>query len=230
VTDKDGPWANLLIMDMLAYFGEREENPLTTIAEIWEETVGMEGLWESYGCSPDDETSNTGRMDVDAPLEAKEAFINYYLELPQHEEHPKVAGMELAFLGGIRYDVAEMQLRDEAGDERYQLRVRASGTEPINRIYIESKDPQRGRAIMDAALEKLESLTIEEIRKAYSVWRLVDMLSQTRLTDRAREAVHETITLKGWAMAEVAAKLHKMMGVLENRNRKIARGWLEALT
>ena len=30
ITDKDGPWANLLIMDMLAYFGTRPENPLTT--------------------------------------------------------------------------------------------------------------------------------------------------------------------------------------------------------
>jgi phosphomannomutase len=230
VTDKDGPWANLLIMDMLAYFGTRMENPLTTIAEIWEDTVQMEGLWESFGCSPDDETSNTGRTDVDAPLEAKEAFINYYLELPQKKERPKVAGMDIAFLGGIRYDVAEMQLRDEAGDERYQLRVRASGTEPINRIYVESKDPERGRAIMDAALEKLESLTIEEIRKAYSIWRLVDMLSQTRLTEKAKEAVLETIEARGWEMGEVRAKLQKMMAVLENRNRKIAQGWLDALT
>ncbi len=44
LTDKDGPWANLLIMDMLAYFGTREENPLTTISAIWEDTVKMEGL------------------------------------------------------------------------------------------------------------------------------------------------------------------------------------------
>ncbi len=229
VTDKDGPWANLLIMDMLAYFGTREENPLRTIAEIWQDTVQMTGLWESFGCSPDDDTSNTGRTDVDAPLEAKEAFINYYLELPQQEETPKVAGMAVAYLGGIRYDVAEMQLRDEEGDERYQLRVRASGTEPINRIYVESKDPQRGRAIMDAALAKLESLTIEEIQKAYSVWRLVDMLSQTRLTERTKAAVLETIENRGWEMEEVSAKLQKMMAVLENRNRKIARAWLEAL-
>jgi phosphoglucomutase len=229
VTDKDGPWANLLIMDMLAYFGTRDENPLTTIAEIWQDTVQMAGLWESFGCSPDDETSHTGRTDVDAPLEAKEAFINYYLDLPQHEATPKVAGMEMAYLGGIRYDVAEMQLRDEEGDERYQLRVRASGTEPINRIYVESKDPQRGRVIMDAALAKLESLTIEEIQKAYSVWRLVDMLSQTRLTERTKAAVLGTIENRGWPMEEVSAKLHKMMEILENRNRKIARGWLEAL-
>jgi phosphomannomutase len=34
VTDKDGSWANLLVLDMLAYFGTREVNPLTTITEI----------------------------------------------------------------------------------------------------------------------------------------------------------------------------------------------------
>jgi len=229
VTDKDGPWANLLIMDMLAYFGTRKENPLTTISAIWEDTVKMDGLWKSYGSSPDDPTSNTGRTDVDAPLEAKEAFISYYLDLPQSESDPKVAGMNLAYLGGIRYDVAEMQLRDGAGDERYQLRVRASGTEPINRIYVESKDPQQGRVIMDAALAKLEELTIAEIRQSHSAWRLVDILTQTRLTENARQAVLETIQAKGWDLADVTAKLVMSMSILENRNRKIAQKWLDAL-
>ncbi len=229
VTDKDGPWANLLIMDMLAYFGTREENPLTTIAEIWEDTVRMEGLWPSYGSSPDDETSNTGRTDVDAPLEAKEAFISYYLDLLDNETDPKVAGMEIAYLGGTRYDIAEMQLQDSEGDDRYQLRVRASGTEPINRIYVESKDPQQGRVIMDAALAKLEELTIEEIRRAHSEWRLVDILTQTRLTDKARQAVLETVRENGWDKAEVTAKLVRTMQILENRNRKIAQKWLDAL-
>ncbi len=230
VTDKDGPWANILVMDMLAYFGTRPENPLTTIAEIWKDTVQMEGLWESFGIAPDDDTSNTGRMDVDAPLEAKEAFINYYLDLPQHSNHPTVAGMDVAFLGGIRYEVAEMQLKDEAGDNRYQLRVRASGTEPINRIYVESKDTSQGKVIMEAALAKLEELTIEEIRKAYSQWRLVDMLSQTRLLDKTRAAVVETITANDWHKLDVTDKLQESMQVLENRNRKIAAKWLEALS
>jgi phosphomannomutase len=229
VTDKDGPWANLLVMDMLAYFGTREENPLTTIAEIWEDTVQMPGLWKSYGSSPDDPTSNSGRNDVDAPLEAKEAFINYYLDLPQETEHPRVADMDIAYLGGIRYDVAEMQLVDEKGDERYQLRVRASGTEPINRIYVESVDPERGQAIMDAALAKLEELTIREIRKAHSPWRLVDMLGQTRLTEKTRQAVKETIRENNWEMADITSKLVRNMQVLENRNRKIADQWLKAL-
>jgi hypothetical protein len=216
-------------MDMLAYFGTREENPLTTIAEIWEDTVQMPGLWKSYGSSPDDPTSNSGRNDVDAPLEAKEAFINYYLDLPQETEHPRVADMDIAYLGGIRYDVAEMQLVDEKGDERYQLRVRASGTEPINRIYVESVDPERGQAIMDAALAKLEELTIREIRKAHSPWRLVDMLGQTRLTEKTRQAVKETIRENNWEMADITSKLVRNMQVLENRNRKIADQWLKAL-
>ncbi len=229
VTDKDGPWANLLVMDMLAYFGTRPDNPLTTIAEIWAETVQMDGLWESFGCTPDDPSSHTGRTDVDAPLEAKEAFINYYLDLLQNESHPEVAGLEIAFLGGIRYEVAEMQLRDEKGDERSQLRMRASGTEPINRIYVESKDPIVGRKIMDAALERLEDLTIVEIRKAYSQWRLVDMLAQTRLTDKTRAAVVDRIQEMGWDLQDVRDKLVTTMQILENRNRKIALAWSQAL-
>jgi hypothetical protein len=138
--------------------------------------------------------------------------------------------MEVAYLGGIRYEIAELQLRDEEGDERYQLRVRASGTEPINRIYVESKDPYKGRVVMDAALDKLEELTIVEIRKAHSVWRLVDILSQTRLTDKARQAVIGTIEKNQWDLEDVTAKLMKTMLVLENRNRKIAQKWLDVLT
>jgi len=229
ITDKDGPWANLLVMDMLAYFGTREENPLTTIAEIWADTVSMEGLWESFGCSPDDDNSHTGREDVDAPLEAKEAFISYYLDLPESGQAPEVAGMGIAYLGGIRYEIAEMQLKDASGDDRYQLRVRASGTEPINRIYVESVDPRQGRVIMDAALAKLEELTIEEISKAHSDWRLVDILSQTKLTEKTRGAVKAIIATRGWPLVEIKDKLKKLMAALEARNRKIAAKWLEAL-
>jgi phosphoglucomutase len=229
ITDKDGPWANLLVMDMLAYFGTRAENPLTTIAEIWEDTVLLPGLWDSFGCSPEDETSHTGRVDVDAPLEAKEAFIDYYLNLADSGDDPQVAGMDIAYLGGIKYDVAEMQLKDAQGDERYQLRVRASGTEPINRIYVESVDPRQGRVIIDAALAKLENLTIEEIEKAHSGWRLVDILSQTRLTEKTRAAVEGKIVQEGWAVAEVRAKLMLLMAALEARNRKIAAAWMKVL-
>jgi len=121
-------------------------------------------------------------------------------------------------------------LKDANGDDRYQLRVRASGTEPINRVYVESKDPQQGKVIMQAALAKLEELTIAEICKAYSEWRLVDMLAQTRLTEKTKNAVKETIQQNDWELGSVTAKLEKSMQVLENRNRKIAGKWLEALS
>ncbi|HPR34277.1 MAG TPA: hypothetical protein PKY64_01280, partial [Anaerolineaceae bacterium] len=145
ITDKDGPWANLLILDMLSYYGTRAEKPLVTLQEIWNELVSLPGLWESFGTSSDP-TSHAGRSDVDAPLEAKEAFIDYYLDLPDHvsEDGLKIAGLNIDYLGGIRYELVEMQLSDPSGDDHYYLRMRASGTEPINRIYIEAADLQVG--------------------------------------------------------------------------------------
>ena len=87
-------------MDMLAYYGTRAENPLTTLQEIWDETVKLPGLWESFGTSSDP-TSRAGRSDVDAPLEAKEAFINYYLDLALNNpgEEVTVAGLKVEYLG-----------------------------------------------------------------------------------------------------------------------------------
>jgi len=230
VTDKDGSWANLLVLDMLAYFGTRAEKPLSTITEIWEHMVSLPGMWESFGCS-DDPLSNAGRTDVDAPLEAKEAFIDYYLDLPltHRPEDCKVAGLAIKYLGGTRYDLAEMQLIDAKGNDQHYLRVRSSGTEPINRIYVESSDPEIGRRLMAEALRQLEVLTVDEIRRAHSEWRLVDMLAQTRLTPDLLIAVMETIEQNGWQKADILAKLQKMMLILENRNRKVAKAWVEVM-
>ncbi len=230
VTDKDGAWANILVMDMLAYFGTRTHNPLTTIKEIWDDTVKMDGLWESYGTSSDPH-SMAGRSDVDAPLEAKEAFINYYLDLPLNAkpEDVKVAGLEIEYLGGIRYDLVEMQLRDASGNDKHYLRVRASGTEPINRIYVESSDPEIGRQLMADALRQLELETINEISRAHSEWRLVDMLTQSRLTEDLKTAVLKTISDRGWLKSDILAKLKQMMLVLEKRNRKVAQKWVDLL-
>ena len=229
VTDKDGPWANILVMDMLAYYGTRPENPLATIKELWQNMISMDGLWESYGTSSDP-TSMAGRSDVDAPLEAKEAFIDYYLDLPlKTKETPKLAGLEIAYLGGIRYDLVEMQLRDESGNDQHYLRVRASGTEPINRIYVESSDPELGRRIMADTLRRLELLTIEQIHKAHSEWRLVDMLVQTKVTKDIQEAVFSTIKANQWQKEDITAKLKEMRLILENRNRKVANSWIDKL-
>ncbi|MGI6250227.1 MAG: hypothetical protein ACOYKD_02540 [Anaerolineaceae bacterium] len=231
VTDKDGPWANLLVMDMLAYYGTREHKPLTTLQEIWEELVSLPGLWESFGTVTDPD-SRAGRADVDAPLEAKEAFINHYLDLAEKSQGKavKIAGLDVDYLGGIRYELVEMQLRDSSGDDRHYLRVRASGTEPINRIYIESSVPETGILLMKSALRQLEELTMQVLQKAHSPWHLADMLSQTSLTEDISRVVRETIRKHGWSKADMLGKLRQMLFTLEKRNRKVILRWIDALS
>jgi len=231
ITDKDGPWANLLILDMLAYYGTRAEKPLGTLQEIWDELVNLPGLWHSFGTSSDP-TSHAGRSDVDAPLEAKEAFIDYYLDLPEHPgaDGLKVAGLNIVYLGGIRYELVEMQLSDQSGNDHYYLRMRASGTEPINRVYIEAADLQVGQRMMAEVLKKLEDITADTLRKAHSPWHLVDMLCQSRLSDRTEQAVREVISRQQWSIADILAKIDLMTQTLEKRNRKVIQAWHKALS
>jgi len=230
ITDKDGPWANLLILGMLSYYGTRPEKPLGTLHEIWNELVNLPGLWESYGTSSDP-TSHAGRSDVDAPLEAKEAFIDYYLDLPHHpgQDGLKIAGLNIDYLGGIRYELVEMQLSDQSGNDHYYLRMRASGTEPINRIYIEAADLQVGQRMMAEVLKKLEDITADTLRKAHSSWHLVDMLCQSRLSERTERTVRELISSHQWAMADILAKIDQMTQTLEKRNRKVIQAWRNIL-
>jgi phosphoglucomutase len=230
VTDKDGPWANLLILDMLAYYGTRGEHPLTTFTEIWKSMVSKPGLWPTYGTTKAP-TSNAGRSDVDAPLEAKEAFIDYYLDLALHAqpEELKVAGLKIDYLGGIRYELVEMQLSDLSGDKHYYLRIRASGTEPINRIYIESADHETGIRMMNEALHRLELLTMDCLQKARSPWHLVDMLCQTSLTPAILGVVLGLVEKEGWNLEDILRKIQQITFTLEKRNRKVIGKWFEAL-
>lgn len=231
ITDKDGPWANILILDMLAYYGTREEKPLNSLQEIWDELVHLPGLWESFGTSTDP-TSHAGRADVDAPLEAKEAFISHFLDLPANTPEivePLIDIFKVEYLGGIRYELVEAQLSDDDGNDRYYLRMRASGTEPINRVYIEAANLEAGQRIMAYALEKLEFITCEVLSEAKSPWHLVDMLSQSQLTDATLRAVRETILYNEWDANDITAKIQQMAQTLEKRNRKVIGAWEAAL-
>lgn len=230
VLDKDGPWANILIMDMVAYYGTREEKPLHSLKEIWDELVSLPGLWESFGTSTDP-SSHAGRADVDAPLEAKEGFINYYLDLAQNTgvKNPKIAGLTVDYLGGLRYELVEMQLVDEDGDDHHYLRMRASGTEPINRIYIESSQLETGQKMMKEVLKRLELITIDVLAKAHSPWHLVDMLTQTTMTADTLALVKQLIEKRGWDKQDILAKIQQMLQTLEKRNRKVISTWFESL-
>ncbi|MFZ6027845.1 MAG: hypothetical protein ACOYYS_09030 [Chloroflexota bacterium] len=230
VTDKDGIWANLLIMDMLAYYGTREEKPLTSVRAIWEETCALPGCWISYGGREPE--SNTGRTDVDAVLEAKEDLINDYLEAFGPGKENKLAGLDIVYAGGVRYDIAEMQLRDSTGDDRHYLRVRSSGTEPINRIYIESSRPETAKKLMQSVLAHLESLITRELLEAATEWRFVDVLTVTKLTDSALQAAKDAIAKHGWQKQDILTKLSIVVNdpeYLEGRNRRATEKWHAAL-
>jgi len=231
VTDKDGIWADLLIMDMLAYYGTRRNKPLKSLADIWQDTCALDGCWASYGGRG--RRSNSGRSDVDAILEAKEDLINYYLDgFAEGNPQNTLAGLEVVYAGGVRYDIVELQLRDSKGDDRHFLRVRSSGTEPINRVYVESSRPQAAQRLMETVLDKLEELIAREIRMAPSEWRLVDILTLTLLSPRLLDTVRSVIDECKWSATAIARKLQEMVdepNYLEGRNRRVATSWIDAL-
>ncbi len=228
VTDKDGVWADLLVLDMLAYYARKTNGRVATLEDIWNETVALPGCWRSYGGKEWD-GSNAGRVDIDAVLEAKEAFIDYFLTYTQ-ARGSTFSGMEIVYLGGTRYDIAEIQLKDGSGNDKHFLRVRASGTEPINRVYLESSDPAAARRLMQDALDVLENLSIEQVRLAQTPWRLVDILCQTRVGSALVPAVKETLAERGWAAAAIVDMLHASLPALENRTRKIALAWAKSIS
>lgn len=232
VTDKDGVWANLLIMDMLAYYGSRPNDPVDSIAALWQDTTELADTWVSYGGRESD-GSNAGRSDVDSVLEAKERVINYYLDIYGEGKENSFAGLEVIYAGGVRYDLVELQLRQPGGDDRHFLRMRASGTEPINRIYVESSDPEIATALMKTVLKKLEEFSIAEIQNAQSEWRLADILAFTTFSPAILEIVkHILATKAGWSVANLVAKLQALLQAgdyLESRNRKMVIKWVESL-
>lgn len=216
VPDKDGSWANLLVMDMMAYYQK-------SLAEIWEMVTSSEDGYVSYG----------GRVDVDASDRAKEKLISYFLDVYKGKRSGEVSieGYPILYAGGTRYDMVEIFLADQQGRRRNYLRIRASGTEPIIRIYTETSDPELWQKLIGFALDQLDTFTIQEIQQAYRLERLADLLATTspgnwdRVLAAAQEKMHQT----GWQPAALAEALNQKLPHLENRNKDIARQWLEKL-
>lgn len=236
VTDKDGIWANLLIMDMLAYYGTRSEKPLNSIAEIWKDTVSINGLWESYGGKEDfkypQKHSNTGRADLDAILEVKEDIINFYLDTLKDGKQNKLGDFNVVFAGGVRYDLVELRLQDSKGDSRHFLRIRASGTEPINRIYVESSNSVTAKSILNLVLNDVEALIIQHIKAANSDWVVAETLVFTNLSPKVLLAVKEKINKSNWHTKKVVEKIQVFMDnhLLEKRNMLKASEWIKKLS
>ncbi len=226
VTDKDGIWANLLIMDMVAYYGK-------PIAQIWQDTTKVAGCTSFGGQEQNDPLSHSGRQDVDAVLEAKEQLINDFLDRfeGQAPGEGTFAGLQVIYAGGIRYDFVELQLRDTTGNDQHYLRVRASGTEPINRIYIESSDREIAKRLMDTALRHLEEQSATEVEKAHSEWRLADILSATQVSPSLVQVLKSVIASRDdWSQGGIVSKLERMLPTVERRNQNAIRAWIAALS
>lgn len=116
VPDKDGIWASLLVLDMVAYFG-------TSLQEIWRETQSL------YG------GSITAPINLTVPDKHKAPFIDSYLDAGRDG---RLAGMAVVFAGGIPGKYAELMLEDENGNTDNFLHIRPSGTEPLIRVYLET--------------------------------------------------------------------------------------------
>lgn len=165
--DKDGLWAALLALQMCAV---REH----TLDAIWQETIAKYGKLVSV------------RRDVQAPDAAKEALVNVYLDrYADMATTMTVPDADLAdflpiYCGGIRGELVEVILLD--GDEREcYLTIRASGTEPINRIYVEAPDEVVRDAIVQAVGVELERQILFAIEAATSVAAIVDLLDAVEL-------------------------------------------------
>ena len=120
VPDKDGVWADLLVLDMMAYFGK-------SLRELWQEPQAM------YG------PSITEPINLTVPTEHKAAFINSFLD---EAGGGSLAGMPVVFAGGIPGKYAELMLEDESGNTDNFLHIRPSGTEPLIRVYLETASEQ----------------------------------------------------------------------------------------
>ncbi|MBA1342465.1 MAG: hypothetical protein C5S52_02585 [ANME-2 cluster archaeon] len=157
--DKDGIIGICMIASMIAWHGKPP-------GEIWRAHT------ERYGEKYDE------RLDIWAPNSPKEKIINSWLEDPPES----IAEQDVLWAGGTYHDKVEFVLQDPGRETISRLLVRASGTEEINRIYIESSDEQVLRAIRQAALDRLNELIIEDVGTAANHHDLSDRVASTGMT------------------------------------------------
>jgi hypothetical protein len=122
-------------------------------------------------------------------------------------------------------------LQDASGDNRHYARVRASGTEPINRIYIESSKSEIARELMETILDRLEILTMEHISRCNSEWMIADALAFATPSTPILKAIKEVIARKKFSIHILKNCFQAMIDgeILEKRNNVKAGQWIEKL-
>ncbi|MEW5705948.1 MAG: phosphoglucomutase/phosphomannomutase family protein [Actinomycetota bacterium] len=113
IPEKDGLLADLILAEMVAY----EQKPFTEI---------LDGIYERYG------KFYSTRLDIHLPQERKEELLDRLsAEPPDHIEGINIINVNM--IDGVKLIL-------ETGD---WLLIRPSGTEPLIRIYIESRNADR---------------------------------------------------------------------------------------
>lgn len=223
VPDKDGVWANLLVLDLLAYYGLKYDNPNLTLTDIWNETIQSEGAWNTTG----------GRIDLDVAQEVKVGILNYYLDLfkgwKEGDAFPQLAGLEVYYAGGTRYDFVELFLKDEKFGAHHFLRVRASGTEPILRVYAESEDETILNSLFDTVLEQIDGLNVASLDQSYSEIHLGELLTNTRFAETTINATKALIVRKGWSTDAVIQAMEALKPHIDGRNGRLTDQWIAEL-
>jgi len=120
VPDKDGIWACLLVLDMMAAYG-------TSIAEIW---ADLEAAYNP---------ANYARENLGIPQDRKAGFIDGLID--EARETGSLDGIQVVYAGTIPGKYAEFRLRAENGSTENYLQTRPSGTEPYVRVYFETTSP-----------------------------------------------------------------------------------------
>lgn len=168
--DKDGLWGALLTLQMCAVRGQ-------TLGPLWQQLIARYGKLVSV------------RRDVEAPDVAKEALVNAYLDryarmaAGETQPDPALANYTPVYCGGVRGELVEIILLDAQHRQCY-LAIRASGTEPINRIYVECPEEDERDAILHAVGVELEGQIIAAIQAAPDVNTVVDLLEGVELPPR----------------------------------------------
>lgn len=121
IPDKDGIWANLLVLDLMARYR-------SSLDDIWNDITAR--YWRP----------KFDRVFVPASPNVSTALIDAYLqEFAGAQPGAKsFAGCPVIYLGGIPGKYAEFRLADETGSINNFMHIRPSGTEPLVRVYLET--------------------------------------------------------------------------------------------
>jgi phosphomannomutase len=165
--DKDGLWGAMLTLQMCAVLNK-------TLGNRWNEIIEKYGKLVSV------------RRDVEAPNIAKEAVVNVYLDRYADMvksivlQDPDMCNLTPVYCGGVRGELVEVILVSEDGSESY-LAIRASGTEPINRIYVEAQSEEIRDAIKLAVGVELEKQILNAINNSNDINGVIDILESVEL-------------------------------------------------